>query len=162
VTDRRAGLARALGGPQERRRRHRRFLAAAVALLLVAAVLLLLGGRDDDDDFAEQAAPICDEFEARLRREFELSFPDGVPTPEAEEIYLSHAFADTTQELVDALAALEPSGDARAGVEAMQALVDQLRDDPSVGVGTNPFTATVAPRFDTAGASACGSGFLAA
>lgn len=160
MTDRRAGLARALGGPQARRRRHRRFLLGAIAVLAVATALLVLGG-DDDDGFAEAATPICDEFETRLRNEFELSFPDGVPTPEAEAEYLSRAFADTTQELVDALAALEPSGDARDGVEAMQAVVDQLRDDPSVGVGENPFTATVAPRFDDAGAPACGSGFLA-
>jgi hypothetical protein len=160
VTDRRARLARALGGPQARRRRHRRVLLGAIVLLAVAAALLAIGG-DDDDGFAEAATPICDDFETRLRNEFELSFPDGVPTPEAEATYLSRAFADTTQELVDALAALEPSGDARAGVEAMQALVDQLRDDPSVGVGANPFTATVAPRFDDAGAPACGSGFLA-
>ena len=103
------------------------------------------------------------EFEGRLRNEFELSFPDGVPTPEAEETYLSRAFADTTQELVDALAALEPSGgDAQDGIEAMQALVDQLRVEPSIGVGTNPFAPTVAPPFDAAGVPACGSGFLAA
>jgi hypothetical protein len=161
VTDRRAGLARALGGPSARRRRHRRFVLGAVLLLLVAAALLVLGS-GEEDDFPGEAAATCDEFEARLRAEFELSFPEGVPTPEAEEIYLSHAFADTTQDLVDALLALEPSGEARAGVDAMQALVDQLRDDPSVGVGANPFTATVAPRFDEAGIPACGSGFLAA
>lgn len=159
MTDRRAGLARALGGPAARRRRHRRFLIGAIVLLLVAAALLAFGG--DDDDFADEATPICDQFEERLRAEFALSFPEGVPTAEAEEIYLSHAFADTTQELVDALAALDPSGDALAGVHAMQALVDQLRDEPSVGVGANPFTPTVAPRFDEAGAPACGSGFLA-
>ena len=161
MTDRRAALSRALGGRQVRRRRHRRFLLAAIVLLLVAAALLAFGG-DDGDDFADDATPICDEFETRLRDEFELSFPEGVPTPEAEEIYLSHAFADTTQELVDALALLEPAdADARAGVDAMQALVDQLREDPSVGVGANPFTATVAPRFDQADVPACGSGFLA-
>lgn len=125
-------------------------------------MLLATGGDDDDDGFAADAAPICDDFEVRLRDEFQLSFPEGVPTPEAEETYLSHAFADTTQELVDALAALEPSsGDARDGVAAMQDLVDQLRVDPSVGVGTNPFAPTVAPRFDAAGVPACGSGFLA-
>jgi hypothetical protein len=161
VSDRRAGLARALGGRQARQRRHRRFLIGAIALLVVAGVLLAVGG-EGDDGFAEDAAPICDEFEARLRSEFELSFPDAIPTPEAEAEYLSHAFADTTQELVAALAALEPDdADARAGVEAMQALVDQLRTDPSVGVGTNPFEATVAPRFDDAGVPACGSRFLA-
>lgn len=162
MTDRRAGLARALGGRQVRRRRHRRFLVVAIVLLLVAGVLLAIGGDDGDDGFAEGATPICDEFETRLRREFELSFPDAVPTPEAEAEYLAHAFADTTQELVTALAALEPEGaDARAGVEAMQALVDQLRTDPSIGVGVNPFEATVAPRFDDAGVPACGSRFLA-
>lgn len=159
MTDRRAGLARALGGPSARRRRHRRFVVGAILLLLVAAALLVLGS--GEDDFVDEAATTCDEFEDRLRAEFRLSFPEGVPTPEAEEIYLSHAFADTTQDLVDALDALEPSGEARAGVEAMQALVDELRDDPSVGVGANPFTATVAPRFDEAGILACGSGFLA-
>jgi hypothetical protein len=161
VTDRRAGLARALGGPQARRRRHRRFLAGAILLLLVAGVLLYVGRDDDDGGFADAATPICDEFEARLRREFELSFPDGVPTPDAEETYLSHAFADTTQELVDALGALAPSGAAADGVDAMQALVDQLRVEPSAGVGANPFAATVAPRFDAAGVTSCGSGFLA-
>jgi hypothetical protein len=161
VTDRRAGLARALGGRQARQRRHRRFLVGAIVLLLVAGALLAFGG-GDDDGFAEAATPICDEFETRLRSEFDLSFPDSVPTPEAQAEYLSHAFADTTQELVTALAALEPDGaDARAGIEAMQALVDQLRDDPAVGVGTNPFTATVAAHFDAADVPACGSRFLA-
>ena len=43
----------------------------------------------------------------------------------------------------------------------MQAVVDQLRVEPSVGVGVNPFAADVAPRFDDAGVPACGSGFLA-
>ena len=160
MTGRGTGLARALGGPAARRRRHRRFLVGAIVLLLVAGALLFLD-RNGDDGFADEATPICDQFEERLRNEFELSFPEGVPTPEAEEIYLSRAFADTTQDLVDELAALDPTGDALEGVEAMQALVDQLREDPSVGVGANPFTATVAPRFDDAGAPACGSGFLA-
>lgn len=162
MTGRRAALARALGGPSVRRRRHRRFIAAAVLLLVVAAALVVLGDDDGNDGgFAAAATPVCDRFEERLRAEFELSFPEGVPTAEAEEIYLSHAFADTTQELVDELAALEPTGEARGGVEAMQELVDRLREEPSIGVGANPFTAAVAPRFDEAGVPACGSGFLA-
>ena len=161
MTSIRTRLAGALGGRQRRQRRHRRFLLVAIALLVVATVFLVIGGDDGDGGFAEAAAPICDDFETRLRDEFELSFPEGVPTPEAQAVYLSHAFADTTQELVEALAALGPSGDGRDAVETMQALVDQLRVEPSAGIGTNPFSATVAPAFDAAGVTACGSGFLA-
>lgn len=141
-------------------------------LLLVAGVLVVLGGDDDDgstttdddgvlatDQTFTSAAEACAAFEARLVRELELTFPEGAPTPEAEAEYLSRAFADTNQELVDALRALDPPG-AGAAVDALQSLVDQLREDPSAGIGSNPFAAEVAPAFDAAGLPECGSEFL--
>lgn len=168
MTSRRSGIARALGGPAVRRRRHRRFLLLAVVLLLVAGALVVLGGDDDDGDLAtgtteaatyDSAAEACTAFEQRLLDEFELSFPEGPPTPEAEAEYLSRAFADTTEDLVVALRSLDPPGAASA-IDALDALVQQLRDDPSIGVGTNPFAPTVAPAFDAAGLPECGSEFL--
>ena len=169
----RSGIARALGGPAERRQRHRRFVLVAVVLLLVAGALVVLGGddgedRDDGDaptgtteavETFATAAEACTAFEQRLLDEFELSFPEGPPTPEAEAEYLSHAFADTTEELVAALRSLDPAG-AEPAVDELDALVQQLRDDPSIGVGVNPFAARVAPAFDAAGLPECGSEFL--
>lgn len=137
-----------------------------MVLLLVAGALVVLGGDDDDDgDGIEEvetfasAADACESFEQRLRDEFQLSFPEGVPNPDAEAEYLSHAFADTTEELVEALRALEPAG-ADAAIDALDALVDQLRSDPTTGVGVDPFAAAVAPAFDDAGLPECGSEFL--
>ena len=165
-------IRRALGGPAARRRRHRRAVLLGVVLLLVAGALVVAGGGDDDDGGGDadevttgqtftSAAEACTAFEARLLRELELSFPQGAPTPDAEGEYLSRAFADTTQELVDVLRDLDPP-DAADAVDALQALVDQLREDPSVGIGTNPFAAEVAPAFDDAGLPECGSEFLGA
>lgn len=174
MSSRRTGIARALGGPATRRRRHRRFALLALVLLLVAGALVVLGSDDDDGDddggtgstgstepvetFAT-AAEACTAFEQRLLDEFELSFPEGAPTSEAEAEYLSHAFADTTEDLVVTLRALDPPG-AESAIDALAALVEQLRDDPSIGVGANPFTPTVAPAFDAAGIPECGSEFL--
>lgn len=168
MTSPRSRISRALGGPATRRRRHRRFVLLAVVLLLVAGALVLAGGDDDGGTDEEEvvteqtfasAAEACAAFEARLVRELELTFPEGAPTPEAEADYLSRAFADTNQDLVDVLRDLAPAG-ADDAIDALQALVDQLRDDPSIGVGTNPFAAEVAPAFDAAGLPECGSEFL--
>lgn len=163
----RSGIARALGGPDARHRRHRRFVLLAVVLLVVAGALVVLGGDDDGDDDGSgegatafgSAAEACTAFEQRLLDEFELSFPEGAPTPDAEAEYLSHAFADTTEELVATLRAIDPDG-AEAAVDALDDLVQQLRDDPTIGVGANPFAPTVAPAFDAAGLPECGSEFL--
>jgi hypothetical protein len=149
----------------------------AVVLLVVAGALVVLGGDDDDGSSGDRraggsddgsgedagtfvsAAEACTAFEQRLLDELELSFPEGAPTPEAEAEYLSHAFADTTEELVATLRAIDPDG-AEAAVDALDDLVQQLRDDPTIGVGANPFAPTVAPAFDAAGLPECGSAFL--
>jgi len=170
VSPSRSGIARALGGPAARRRRHRRFVLLAVVLLLVAGALVVLGDDDAEDgdagtgttEAAETfgtAAEACTAFEQRLLDEFELSFPEGAPTPEAEAEYLSRAFADTTGELVETLRSLDPPG-AGAAIDELDALVQQLRENPTIGVGANPFAAAVAPAFDAAGLPECGSEFL--
>ena len=141
-------------------------MAIAVAFgLVVAGVLILLGGDDDggdgDDGFDAAAAEVCTAYTERIQSEFELSFPEGPPTPEAEADYLSHAFVDTVDELVAELEALEPTGDDAAAVESLAAASAAVRADPSLGIGTDPFVAEVRPAFDDAGIEACGSGFLA-
>lgn len=158
------GIARALGGASTRRKRHRRFAVGAGALLVVAALLAVFGGGDDGGDptTSEAAASICRTFTTRLQHEFQLSFPEGIPTADAQAEYLSHAFADTLDELVGELQAIAPTGDLDFAVGQLAGLAASLRADPSTGIGVDPFSAGVRAAFDDAGVPDCGSGFLGA
>ena len=155
-------LGARLGDTSTRRRRHIRIAILAVALLAIAAVLVFLVDDDDgSDDFATGATAECEAFSDRLANEYELSFPEGAPTEEAIAEYLSHAFADTMDELVVALRALEPTGDEAAAVDALDARIQEVRADPGpyarqevfVGDGTSE-------QFDELGIPACGSDFV--
>jgi hypothetical protein len=162
---RRSGaISRRLGDPGTRRRRHRRFALAAVALLAVAAVLVFVLGEDEDSGFPSAATTTCQEYADRIRREFALSFPEGAAPAEAEAEYLSHAFADTMTDLVEALRALEGSEEAASEIDALEARIEEIRADPATFVAAreDPFAADVAPGFDDVGLSACGSEFFAA
>ena len=159
-----SALRRWLGDTDTRRRRHRRFAAVAVGLLAVAAVLVFVVD-EDDDGFQEDATAVCTDFSERIQQEFALSFPEGAPSTEAEAEYLSHAFADTMDELVAELRAVEGAGDeATAAIDDLEALVADIRVDPAsyVDARENPFAADVAPAFDDAGLPACGSEFFPA
>jgi hypothetical protein len=163
VTARRAGITRALGGPEARRRRHRRVAIVVVVVLFVAGWLIIAGGDDSGDDgFASAAADVCESYSDQIQEEFQLSFPEGPPSAEAEAEYLSHAFVDTLDQLVVDLRALEPTGDAADAVDALAGVSEQLRSDPSTGLDVDPFAAEVRQAFDDAGIEECGSGFLAA
>ena len=157
-------LSRRLGGPTERRRRHRRVVFGAVVLLAVAGLLVFVIGDDSDGDgaFRELATASCVSFGERIQREFELTFPDGTPSQEAEAEYLSRAFADTMDELVAELRSHEGAGDAAAAIDGLAARIAELRSDPErfAAAAANPFRDDVAPRFDALDIPACGSEFL--
>jgi hypothetical protein len=160
----RRALRRWLGDTDTRRRRHRRVAVVAAALLAVAAVLVFVLD-DGDAGFEEEATAVCEDFSDRIQREFALSFPEGAPSAEAEAEYLSHAFADSMDELVVELRALDgASDDATAAIDDLEVLVADIRADPATYVEAreNPFAADVAPAFDAAGLPACGSEFFPA
>jgi hypothetical protein len=151
-------LSRRLGGPSVRRRRHRRFALAAGALLVLALGLIVLGG--NGDDFEDDATATCQHYAERVQDEFRLSFPEGVPSDAAFAEYTSHAFADTMEELLDELDALDPPSDVAELVGGYRAVVADLRANPEEFVTVNPF-AELATRFDDEGLPACGSDFFA-
>ena len=157
-------MRRALGDEGVRRRRHRRVAAAAVFLLVLAAVLVFVFGDDGPDSFAEEATAVCNTYSERIQSELALSFPEGAPSAEAEAEYLSHAFADTMDELVAALRDLDGSDEAAAAIGALEARVAEIRADPATFVAAreDPFAQDVAPMFDELGVPACGSEFFAA
>jgi hypothetical protein len=133
-----------------------------VVVLAVAAVLVFAFD-DEPDPFEADATAVCEEFGDRIQREFALSFPEGPPSTDAEAEYLSHAFADTMDELVAALEDLEPPSDAQATIDALAARVAEIRADPATFVEAreNPFAADVAPAFDDLDLPACGSELFA-
>ena len=155
-------LGSRLGNADTRRRRHVRFGILALALLAIAAVLVFFV--DDDgasEDFTAAATAECEAFDARVASEFELSFPEGTPSDEAVAEYLSHAFADTIDELVAALRALEGSDDAAEAIDALEARIQEVRADPVPYAAGERFVADgVAEQFDELGLTACGSDFL--
>jgi hypothetical protein len=119
-------------------------------------------GGDDGDaaEFTEAATAECDAFSERLANEFELSFPEGPPNEEAIAEYLSRAFADTMDDLVAALRALEPGAEATAAIDALEARIAEVRADPMPYARREQFVGDgVAEQFDELGLTACGSDF---
>ena len=155
-------LGTRLGNADTRRRRHVRFAILAAALLAVAALLVFLV--DDDgasEDFVAAADAECVAFSERVAEEYELSFPEGPPSEEAVAEYLSHAFADTMDELVVALRALDGSDAAAGAIDALDARIQEVRADPAPYAARELFVADgVAEQFDELGLTACGSDFL--
>ena len=132
-----------------------------VLLLVVAGVLVVLGGNDDDDGF-DSLVEACTTFAGTVRDEYALSFPEGAPlTDAAGAEYLSHAFADTMDELVAELRALEPSSEVLGAIDALAVRIDEVRATPEDFVHANPLDA-IAERFDEVDLAACGSEFFAA
>lgn len=154
-----AAIARRLGGPRARRERHRRFAIGAGALLVLALGLVAIGSRDDDG-FDDDATALCAEFAARVQDEFQLSFPEGVPTDAAFAEYTSHAFADTMDELLAELTAIEPPAAVAEVIAGYRGVLADLRARPEDFVTENPFAA-LAAEFDAEGLPACGTGFFA-
>ena len=155
-------LGSRLGNADTRRRRHVRFAAVAGVLLAIAALLVFLV--DDDgtsEDFVAAANAECEAFSERVAAEYELSFPEGSPSEEADAEYLSHAFADTMDELVVALRALDGSDAATGAIDALDARIQEVRADPVPFAAGDRFVAEgVAEQFDELGLTACGSDFL--
>lgn len=141
-----------------------RLALVAVVLLVVAAGLLLLAPSDGDDSFEDRAAATCTEFADRVRAEQALSFPNGAPSDDARNEYLSHAFVDTMDALVAELRGLRPPGEVTGALDDLSARIDALRADPAAffPVFADPFEADIAPVFDRAGLPSCGSEFFAA
>jgi hypothetical protein len=153
-----AAIARRLGGPRARRQRHVRFAIGAAALLVIGLGLIAVDSRDDDE-LDDDATALCTEFAARVQDEFELSFPEGVPSDAAFAEYASHAFADTMDELLDELTAIEPPGAVADIIAGYRSVLADLRARPEDFVTENPFAA-LAAEFDAEGLPACGSGFF--
>jgi hypothetical protein len=133
----------------------------AAVLLAVAAVLLFVLD-DDEGDFADQATTTCEAAAQRVRDELALSFPEGPPSAAAEAEYLGQAFADAMDDLVADLRALDGSDAAAEAVDALEARIAEIRDDPQrfVDARADPFAEDVAPRFDELDLPACGSEFF--
>ena len=152
-------IARRLGGPARRKRRHRRVAIGAGVLLAVAAGLIVFGG--DDGGFEDDAGAVCVAYADRIQSEFALSFPDGPATPEAFGEYLSHAFADTMDDLLGELDALDPPDGAAAVLDGYRAVLADVRARPADFATASPFD-DVAAQMDGEGVPACGSEFFAA
>jgi cell pole-organizing protein PopZ len=156
-------LSERLGNAATRRRRHTRAAAAAIALLAVGAILVFaVDDEPDEVDATEALAAECTSFGERVAREYELSFPEGPVDDAAEAEYLSRAFADTMDELVASLRAIDgDDGDAAAAIDALDARIDEVRADP-VPFATNEraIGEGVAEQFDELGLPSCGSEFL--
>jgi hypothetical protein len=155
-----AALSRRLGSLAARRRRHRRVAIAAGALLVVAIGLVLFGdGRDTG--FDDDAAALCGDYVARIQNEFRLSFPEGVPSDAAFAEYASHAFADTMDDLLAALRALDPPEDVTEALDRYDDVLTELRARPEDFVAEQPFD-EAAVEMDRVGPDGCGSEFFAA
>jgi hypothetical protein len=156
-------LSERLGDADTRRRRHIRFAILAAVLVAIAALLVFFVDGDDDratPEFTEAATAECEAFSERVANEFELSFPEGPPNEEAIAEYLSRAFADTMDDLVAALRALEPGADATEAIDALDARIDEVRADPSAFASGDRFVGEgIAEQFDELGLPACGSDF---
>jgi hypothetical protein len=155
-------LGERLGDAETRRRRHIRFAILAAVLVSIAAVLVFL--IEDDEpapvDFTAAANAECEAFAARLADEYELSFPEGPPNQAAVAEYISRAFADTMDELVAALRALEGSEVATDALDALDARIEELRTDPEPYAAGEAFLLDgIAEDFDELGLTACGSDF---
>lgn len=139
-------------------------LVGAGTLVVAAVLVFVLGDEGPEGGFRNQATATCTEFSDRIRREFALTFPEGAPSAAAEAEYLSRAFADTMDELVEALRALEPGAGATEAIDGLAARIDEIRAEPDrfVAAQANPFDDDVAPRFDALDLAACGSEFFAA
>lgn len=150
-----------LGDASTRRRRHIRFAILAAVLLALAAVLVFVVGDDDGSgDFVTEANATCEEFSERLADEFELSFPEGTPNDDAVAEYLSHAFADTMDDLVAELRLLEPDPDAAAVIDDLEVRIDEVRADPMPYATNEAFVGDgISEQFDELGLTACGSDF---
>lgn len=134
-------------------------MGAGVLLLVAAFLVFGLDDDADDDSVAERASEVCAEFSARVQRELELSFPEGVPTDAAAAEYLGRAFVDTMDELVVDLRALEPEGEDAAAIDALAERIAEVRASPEAFVADDPFQ-EVAARLDAQGMAACGSAFF--
>lgn len=151
-------ISRRLGGPRVRRRRHRRFAIGAAALLVLAFGLIVLGR--ETDDFDGDASAVCEAYAVRIQDEFRLSFPDGVPDEAAFAEYTSHAFADTMDDMLAELSALDPPSSVAAILDGYSTVLSDIRARPEDFVAANPFT-DVAAEMDAGGPPACGSAFFA-
>lgn len=126
-------------------------------LLVVAGFLIFVAGDDGGDGPGDEAVATCTAFRDRIRSEYRLSFPEGGPlNEEAAAEYLSHAFADTMDELVAELRGLDLDGDAAAAVGALADRIGEVRAAPADFVHRNPLD-DLADRFEAAGLAACGS-----
>jgi hypothetical protein len=134
----------------------------ALVLVTLAVVLVVFADGGDDEGFDDAAAGTCDRFGERIRDEYALSFPEGPPTSAAEAEYLANAFADTMDELVAELRALDGSEVADGALDDLDARIAEIRADPEafVAARSNPFAEDIAPQFDELGIRACGSEFL--
>ena len=156
-------LGSRLGNADTRRRRHVRVTVLAVVLLAIAALLVFLvddGGDDAPEDFVAAANAECEAFSERLANEYELSFPEGPPNEEAVAEYISHAFADTMDDLVATLRSLEGSDAAADPIDALDARIQEVRADPAPYAAGDEFMFDgIAEPFDEVGLTACGSDF---
>jgi hypothetical protein len=154
-------LGSRLGNADTRRRRHVRFAILAGVLLAIAALLVFLV--DDEgasEDFVAAANAECEAFSERLANEYELSFPEGPPSEAAVAEYISRAFADTMDDLVAALRALEGSDAAADAIDALDARIQEVRADPAPYAAGDEFMFDgIAEPFDELGLTACGSDF---
>ena len=155
-------LGSRLGNADTRRRRHVRFAIVAGVLLAIAGLLVFLV--DDEgtssEDFVAAANAECEAFSERLADEYELSFPEGPPSEEAVAEYISHAFADTMDDLVAALRALEGSDAAAGAIDSLDARIQEVRADPAPYAAGDEFMFDgIAEQFDELGLTACGSDF---
>lgn len=155
-------LGERLGDADTRRRRHIRFAIIAATLLAIAAILVFLVGDDEPapTDFTDAASAECEAFSERLANEYELSFPEGPPNQAAVAEYISRAFADTMDDLVASLRALEGSEVAADALDALDARIQELRTDPEPYASGEAFLLDgIAEDFDELGLTACGSDF---
>jgi hypothetical protein len=172
--DRRARIARRLGGPATRRRRHRRVAVGVLVLAVLAAGLIVVGGAiegddgGDGDERAETAAedtPTTEDAprtveEACLASNEQIGIAQRAllrdnPAPNAIPEFLGDAFVDLARERAATIRSLDPPPDVLAIVDAHDAVVDAIEADPEAASGMeNPF-AEVNQRWRDAGLDEC-------
>jgi hypothetical protein len=120
-----------------------RVVVSVIGVLVVLAIGVGCGGGDDDSlskaDFVKQADEICARKEAEKNKKLEASFQqlgkEGKSGKQAEEELVTDAALPPISEMTEELKDLgAPSGEedqADAMVEAFEAEIEKIEDDPA-------------------------------